>query len=261
MIAVLSPAKSLDETSGVPPLAITEPRFAADAATLARAAAKLTPRAVGKLMHISPALAQLNAARFRDFGEASPRPALLTFDGDVYAGLQGKTLDADGIAFAQDHIRILSGLYGVLRPLDVMQPYRLEMGTALKTARRKDLYAFWGTRIAEALAEDLAGHDDPTLVNLASVEYFDAVAVDRLPGEVIAVDFRDEGAGGALRFNTFAGKRARGAMARFIVDERIDRPAGMKDFTGMNYRYRAEGSEPDRWLFVRQAASLKTARG
>lgn len=260
MIAVLSPAKSLDETSPVPPLDTTEPRFAAEAATLAAAAAKLTPRAIGKLMHISPALAKLNADRFRDFGEAAPRPALLTFDGDVYAGLQGKTLDARGIAFAQAHVRILSGLYGLLRPLDVMQPYRLEMGTALKTARRKDLYVFWGARIADALGEDLAGHDDPTLINLASVEYFDAVAVERLPGKVIAVDFRDEAADGAFRFNTFAGKRARGAMARFIVDERIDRAGGMQDFTGMGYSYRAEGSDPDRWLFVRKAASLKATR-
>lgn len=261
MIAVLSPAKSLDETSVVPPLAVTKPRFAAEAATLAKAAAKLTPRAIGKLMHISPTLATLNAARFREFGEADPRPALLTFDGDVYAGLQGKTLDAGGIAFAQEHLRILSGLYGVLRPLDVMQPYRMEMGTALKTARRKDLYAFWGARIAEALRDDLAGHDDPTLINLASVEYFDAVAVDRLPGSVIAVDFRDEAADGTLRFNTFAGKRARGAMARFIVDERLDRPAGLKDFTGMGYRYQADGSDAGRWLFVRKAASLKAKRG
>ena len=259
MIAVLSPAKTLDEISPVPPLATSEPRFAAEAATLAKAAAKLTPRAIGKLMHISPALATLNAARFREFGEAAPRPALLTFDGDVYAGLQGKSLDAAGIKFAQGHVRILSGLYGVLRPLDLMQPYRLEMGTALKTARRKDLYAFWGARIAEALSDDLADHADRTLINLASAEYFGAVAVDRLPGAVLAIDFRDEGKDGALRFNTFAGKRARGAMARFVVDERLDAPEGMKDFSGMGYHYRADGSEPGRWLFVRKAASLKAA--
>ena len=260
MIAVLSPAKTLDETSPVPPLHTTEPQFADEAAALASVAAKLTPRAVAKLMHISPALATLNVARFRDFADANPRPALMTFDGDVYAGLQGKSLTAADRAFAQTHVRILSGLYGVLRPLDLMRPYRLEMGTALKTARRKDLYAFWGTRIADALAAELADHADNTLVNLASAEYFGAVAVDQLPGAVLAIDFRDESADGALRFNTFAGKRSRGAMARFIVDERLASPEGMKDFSGMGYRFRAAGSDDGRWLFVRPAASLKATR-
>ena len=163
----------------MPPVDATAPRFADDAVKLAKAAAKLSPRALGKLMHISPTLAQLNAARFRAFAPEpeDARPALYTFDGDVYAGLAGPKLDDAAVAFAQAHIRILSGLYGVLRPLDLMQPYRLEMGTKLKTARRADLYAYWGKRLGAALAEELADHSDRTLINLASKEYFDAVAV------------------------------------------------------------------------------------
>ncbi len=259
MLAVLSPAKSLDLDTPVPTVDATEPRFAADAALLAVAAAKLRPKALQKLMHISPALADLNAARFRDFdpGDAPnrARPALFTFDGDVYAGLRGPDMDAATRDFAQAHVRILSGLYGVLRPLDRIQPYRLEMGTDFGIGRKKTLYAIWGDRIGRALADDLAGHADPTLVNLASVEYFTAVAVARLPGRVLAIDFRDDHAG-ELRFNTFVAKRARGAMARFLCDHRLDRPAGLKDFTGDGYRFDAHRSDDDHWLFVRPAGSV-----
>ncbi len=253
MLAVLSPAKTLDEDTPVPPVAATLPSFADDAVKLAKVAAKLSPRALGRLMHISPTLATLNAARFRAFGAApdAARPALYTFDGDVYAGLAGPRLDAETVAFAQRHVRILSGLYGVLRPLDLMQPYRLEMGTKLKTARRADLYAYWGRRIGAMLADDLRDHADRTLINLASKEYFDAVAVDELPGKVLAIDFRDE-KDGALRFNTYTGKRARGAMARFICEERLDRPEGLKAFAGMGYEFRPELSDSERWAFVRK---------
>ena len=176
MLAVLSPAKSLDLDSAVPPVDTTWPRFAADAAMLAKAAAKLRPKALGKLMHISPALAELNAGRFHDFDPAADpagaRPALYTFDGDVYMGLRGPDMDAATRDFAQDHVRILSGLYGILRPLDRIQPYRLEMGTNFGVGRKKTLYAVWGDRLAAALADDLAGHDDRTLVNLASEGIF-----------------------------------------------------------------------------------------
>ena len=255
MLAVLSPAKTLDETSAVPPVAATEPRFAADAVKLAATAAKLSPRALAKLMHISPALAALNAARFRDFDPAATaaRPALHTFDGDVYAGLQGPAMDAATRAFAQAHVRILSGLYGVLRPLDRIQPYRLEMGTKLKVGRRADLYAWWGERVGAALAADLAGHADTTLVNLASKEYFAAVAVGALPGKVLDIDFRDEALDGSLRFNTFVAKRARGAMARYLCEQRLDRPDGLKDFAELGFAFRPELSDAGRWAFVRKA--------
>ena len=260
MLAVLSPAKSLDLDTPVPPVEATLPRFAADAARLATAAAKLRPRALGKLMHISPALAELNVGRFRDFDPAADpaaaRPALYTFDGDVYAGLRGPDMDDATRAFAQDHVRILSGLYGVLRPLDRIQPYRLEMGTAFGVGRKKTLYAVWGDRIGRALADDLADHRDKTLINLASKEYFDAVTTDRLPGRVLAIDFRDDH-DGVLRFNTFVAKKARGSMARFVCDRRLDRPDGMKEFAEDGYRFDAARSDDDRWLFVRTAGSTR----
>jgi cytoplasmic iron level regulating protein YaaA (DUF328/UPF0246 family) len=258
MLAILSPAKTLDLDTPVPAVVATVPRFADDAATLAKAAAKLRPKALQKLMHISPALAELNAARFRDFDPdaAAARPALYTFAGDVYTGLRGPDMDAATRDFAQAHVRILSGLYGLLRPLDLVQPYRLEMGTAFGVGRKKTLYAVWGDRIGAALADDLAGHADQTLVNLASVEYFAAVAVARLPGRVLAIDFRDDH-GGELRFNTFVAKKARGSMARFLCDHRLETPAGLKDFTDDGYRFDAARSDDDRWLFVRAAVAAK----
>lgn len=258
VIAVLSPAKTLDLETPLPGGAATEPRFAADAARLAKAAARLTPAALRRLMHISPALAKLNADRFKAFDTAAApsatRPALFTFAGDVYAGLRGPEMDTATRDFAQDHVRLLSGLYGVLRPLDAMQPYRLEMGIDFGVGRAKTLYAFWGDRIAGALADDLAGHSDATLINLASVEYFGAVKVAKLPARVLAIDFRDNHDGN-LRFNTFVAKRARGAMARFLCEQRLDRPDGLKEFAEDGYRFVASGSDDDRWLFVRKAKS------
>ena len=256
MIAVLSPAKTLDETTPVPPVTATEPRFIDEAAKIAATAARLTPKKLQKLMHISAGLAELNADRFKafelPFTPENARPALYMFDGDVYAGLAGPTLDKPGVAFAQAHVRILSGLYGLLRPLDLVQPYRLEMGVSIKVGTRKDLYAVWGKRVAAALAEELADHEDRTLINLASKEYFGAVDVTALPGDVIAIDFRDD-RDGELRFNTFVAKEARGAMARYMVDERLDRPEGLKGFSGYGYEYRADHSDAERWAFVRKA--------
>ncbi len=253
MLAVLSPAKTLDETSPVPPVAATHPRFPGETAVLAAAAAKLKPAALARLMHISKGLAAKNAGRFQALltdGEA--RPALYTFNGDVYAGLQGKSLNPAGVAFAQEHVRILSGLYGVLRPLDLMRPYRLEMGTALKIGRKTGLYGFWKDRIGAALADDLASHADKTLINLASKEYFEAVDVASLPGPVLAIDFRDDH-DGELRFNTFVAKRARGAIARFVVDERLQSPAGLQRFDGFGHVYRPDLSDDTNWVFVRPA--------
>lgn len=256
MLAVISPAKTLDLATPVPSVAATEPVFLDRAAKLAHAAAKLKPSALRKLMHISEPLADLNAARFKAFAVPftadNARPALYTFDGDVYAGLAGPTMDVGAVAFAQGHVRILSGLYGVLRPLDLMQAYRLEMGIKLKVGRTGTLYDFWGDRIARTLADELGGHDDPTLVNLASVEYFGVVAPYAMPGGVLAVDFRDAHPDG-LRFNSFAAKKARGSMARFICDQRLDRRDGLKDFAVDGYRYSRTDSADDRWAFIRKA--------
>jgi cytoplasmic iron level regulating protein YaaA (DUF328/UPF0246 family) len=245
---LLSPAKTLDYARPLPPLAPSEPRFAAEAERLALAAAKLTPRRLAALMHVSPKLAELNAARFRGFGAAPERPALYAFAGDVYVGLEAHSLDPDAVRFAQDHIRILSGLYGLLRPLDLIRPYRLEMGTHWAPGRVKNLYRFWGPRIADAVAGEL---DDGIVINLASKEYWRA-AEPHLPASVrvIEIDFREEGPDGP-RFNTFAAKRARGMMARYICEHRLDDPEALKGFDSDGHRYDPDNSEPARWRFSR----------
>lgn len=254
MLAVISPAKSLDTESPHPQVAVTQPRFLTEAETLARAAAKLKAGALQKLMGISDKLAALNVERFAAFATPftpdTARPAIYTFAGDVYAGFDAATLDAKAIGFAQDHVRILSGLYGLLRPLDLMQPYRLEMGVKFTTKGRKDLYGFWGDRIADALAEELRASDEPVLINLASQEYFGAVRTARLPGRVINIGFK-ESRDGKLRFNSFGAKKARGMMARFMCANAIDRAEGLKDFAADGYAFQPALSNEADWLFVR----------
>jgi len=254
MLAVLSPAKSLDLTTPVPDVAATQPAFLSDAAKLAKRAAKLKAADLRALMYISEPLAALNAARFKAFHTPftpdNARPALYTFHGDVYRGLDGPTLDAEAVAFAQEHVRLLSGLYGALRPLDLIQPYRLEMGIKLATARQSDLYGYWGNRVTDALAAGLADHADRTLVNLASVEYFGVVRPERLPAAVLTIDFRDDH-DGELKFNSFAAKRARGLMARYMCVERVDRCSGLHDFDYEGYRFTPAASGDDHWVFAR----------
>jgi cytoplasmic iron level regulating protein YaaA (DUF328/UPF0246 family) len=248
MIAVISPAKTLDYKKPVPSLPASEPRFAEEAERLAGAAAKLSPKKLGALMHISPRLAGLNAERFRGFDGLPERPALYAFAGDVYTGFEVYSLDEEAVLFAQDHLRILSGLYGLLRPLDAIRPYRLEMGTRW-APRKGDLYSFWGARIAENLAADVAAQGDG--VNLASREYWTAAERHLDPAlRVIEIDFREEGPEG-LRFNTFAAKRARGMMARFICEHRLSDPEALKAFDSDGYRYDPEGSDERRWRFSR----------
>jgi hypothetical protein len=232
MIAVLSPAKTLDYASPFPSLACTQPRLADDAVKLAHAAAKLTAPKLAALMHISPKLAKLNVDRFRGFDDAPERPAIRAFAGDVYTGFGAKSLNDDALTYAQDHVRILSGLYGLLRPFDMMRPYRLEMGTKWAPGRAKDLYAYWGARVAALLAED-AGDD--VIVNLASQEYWGAVA-GKLHGDVVEIDFREEGPDGP-RFVSFNAKRARGMMARWICEHRVDSVAELEGFDSDGYRF------------------------
>ncbi|MEP9400784.1 YaaA family protein [Sphingomonas sp. VNH70] len=249
MIAILSPAKTLDFTSPLPPLAATTPRLAGDAATIARGAARLGAKRLGSLMKISPKLADLNAARYRTFADAPERPALRAFAGDVYTGFDAKSLDEPGVAFAQEHVRILSGLYGLLRPLDAIRPYRLEMGTRWAPGRHKDLYGYWGDRIAALLADDVAASGSAVVLNLASQEYWAAVA-GRLPNDirVIDVDFRENGPDGP-RFVSFHAKRARGMMARWMCEHHVTDAAAMQGFDSDGYRF--AGAEGDRWTFVR----------
>ena len=251
MIATLSPAKTLDYTTPLPALSPTPPRFAAEAATLARAASHLTQKKLSALMKISPALAKLNADRFRDFATADERPAIFAFAGDVYTGLEAASLDAPAIDYAQDHVRMLSGLYGLLRPLDAMRPYRLEMGTHW-APRRTKLTDWWGPRIADRLAADVDDEGSGVILNLASQEYWGSVA-GKLPVaiRVIDVDFREPGPDGP-RFVSFHAKKARGMMARYLVEHRIDRVDAMKGFDTDGYAFDAAASDDDRWQFMRR---------
>ena len=251
MLAVISPAKTLDYRRPLPPLQPTRPLFGDEAAKLAAAAAKLPKKRLGELMHISDSLAALNAGRFKAFEAQEARPALYAFAGDVYAGFEVHSLDEEAVAFAQNHLRMLSGLYGLLRPLDEMRPYRLEMGTRWAPGRAKDLYGFWGDRVAAALARDAQESGSPAIVNLASKEYWKVVEGRLPPGlPVIEIDFREEGPSG-LRFNTFAAKRARGMMARFICEHRLEDPEALKGFDSDGYAFDPEYSDEGRWRFRR----------
>ena len=249
MIALLSPAKTLDYESPLPALTPTTPRFVAEAESLAKSAANLSQKRLSELMHISPKLAKLNADRFAGFADAPERPALFAFAGDVYTGFEAQTLDEPAIAFAQDHVRMLSGLYGLLRPLDAMKPYRLEMGTRW-APRRHSLYEWWGDRIAAAVREEVADEGSGVVLNLASQEYFGAV-LGKLDGvRVIDVDFREPGPDGP-RFVSFHAKKARGLVARWLCEHRITEIDDMKGFDTDGYRFDTAESTADRWRFAR----------
>lgn len=248
MIVVISPAKSLDFERAPPPHEPTRPRFADAAATLAGACSKLSRKRLSELMNISPALAKLNADRYRGFGEAPERAAMFAFAGDVYLGLDAYTLDEEAVAYAQDHLRMLSGLYGLLRPLDAIRPYRLEMGTRW-APRRARLTDWWGDQIARALGDELEAEGSGVILNLASEEYWAAVATRTTAGaRVIAADFRE---GADTRFVSFHAKRARGLMARWVVEHRIEDPDALSGFDADGYRHDADASTPDRLRFVR----------
>ncbi|HEY9579823.1 MAG TPA: peroxide stress protein YaaA [Rhizorhapis sp.] len=251
MLALLSPAKSLDYSSRIPDIASTDIRFPKQTKELARAAAKLKAADLKRIMHISDALAELNAGRYSDFFDQPERPAIYAFSGDVYVGFEAGTLPPESIDFAQDHVRILSGLYGLLRPLDSIRPYRLEMGTRW-APKAKNLYGYWGDRIAAMIAQDMAELGTDVLVNLASNEYWRA-AQTHIPSpiRVISIDFREEGPNG-LRFNSFAAKRARGMMARYMCEHHLSEPESLKSFDSDGYVHDPDGSEENIWRFVRR---------
>ena len=256
MLLVLSPAKSLDYTpldQGGAPVPLTTPQLKADIAELAKVTVKLSRQDLRSMMSISEKLADLNFERFKSFDPACEDglQAAMAFDGDVYEGLQARTLDRGGLDWAQDHLRILSGLYGILRPLDALQPYRLEMGTRLKTKRGSSLYDFWGDRLSKALNEAAHSHADQSLINLASQEYFGAVDAKALKLKTINCAFKDE-KDGKLRILGFYAKKARGQMARFAIDGRIDRAEGLKDFTSGGYRFQQALSTAEEWVFTRK---------
>ncbi|KNX43255.1 hypothetical protein ROTO_00440 [Roseovarius tolerans] len=249
MLVVVSPAKKMDmnPVEGVTP---TRPAFRAEAEDLAQVARGLDVGDLQKLMKISENLARLNADRFAEFGTMEEKPAALAFAGDTYQGLEAGSLDADEMDWAQDHFRILSGLYGLLRPLDAIEPYRLEMGSRLATDRGRTLYDYWGDRISRALNAQAREIGTDTLINCASQEYFGAVDRAALDLRVITPVFMEEKAG-TPKIVSFYAKKARGAMARFVIQHRLTDPDALKDFDTGGYRYNPEMSEGDSMVFLR----------
>ena len=256
MLILLSPAKSLDLDTPLPAeLPHTLPQFRQEAAQLIEVLRPLAPQQVASLMHLSDALATLNVARYAAwsprFTAKNARPALLTFNGDVYEGLDARSLARSDLDWAQDHLAILSGLYGVLRPLDWMQPYRLEMGTRLATPAGANLYQFWGDRLAEHLNQRLAGDPAPVLLNLASQEYFKAVDRKALRPRVVECVFEDW-KGGSWKIISFHAKRARGLMARHAIQQRARKPEDLRGFDAEGWAHDAAASSTDRMVFRRR---------
>ncbi|MEE9434468.1 MAG: peroxide stress protein YaaA [Sphingorhabdus sp.] len=260
MLTLLSPAKKLNLDSLDTVLEITAPRLTKHTREIAKVAKQQSATDLKRLMHISDNLAELNAGRFKAFNldgkSNSAKPAGLTFDGDVYWGLDAKSLPEETLSFAQDHLRILSGLYGLLRPMDAIQPYRLEMGTKMANPRGKSLYDFWGSTIAENLTSDLGSHDEQTIVNLASNEYFKAVDTDALGAPVISASFLNvkDGEARSLMYHV---KYARGLMARWIMENRVDRADGLKDFDADGYRLDKMASTDSQLIFSRKQPPTK----
>lgn len=255
MLIFLSPAKSLDYNTPPQVATHTQPAFLKQSEILIRQLRKLSPADIANLMDLSDPLALLNFNRYADwrlpFTPENAKQAVLAFDGDVYDGLAAKTLSADDLDFAQQHVRILSGLYGILRPLDLMQPYRLEMGTKFANKAGKDLYAFWGERLLDAINAELAAMPRPVAVNLASEEYFKAAVGRKINGQVIQPVFEDWN-NGKYRIVSFYAKRARGLMTRYAVINRLDEPEGLKGFADDGYAFVPEVSEEWRWVFRRR---------
>ncbi|HAF69318.1 MAG TPA: peroxide stress protein YaaA [Acidimicrobiaceae bacterium] len=258
MLIVLSPAKRLDFESELLTHKHSVPAFIDDSSELVKELVKKSPADLGQLMNLSPALSDLNAERFQDWEEdfttRNSRPALLAFQGDVYVGMDVARYTERDFTRAQKTIRILSGLHGVLRPLDLIQPYRLEMGTSLTTSRGQGLYEFWGNRISESLAVDLEGHRSRVLINLASKEYFSAVDESLLGARVVSPRFLDE-KNGKFKIISLYAKQARGAMASWLVLNRIDSPNLISGFAELGYEYCPERSTPGEPTFIRSQLS------
>jgi cytoplasmic iron level regulating protein YaaA (DUF328/UPF0246 family) len=254
MLTVLSPAKTLDYETPVTIKTHTQPHFAKRSAELINVLLDYTPKRLGKLMSISDKLAQLNVDRYEAWqpkaSKKNARQALLAFKGDVYQGVDAYSLSEADFEFAQEHLRLLSGLYGALRPLDLIQPYRLEMGTKLKTDHGKDLYDFWGDDITLALNKQLKKTKSQTLLNLASNEYFDSVRPDLLKANVISPVFKDL-KNGKYKLISFFAKKARGTMAGWVIRKRIIDPKKLVKFAEDGYRYDADSSTPDKPVFLR----------
>lgn len=255
MLAVISPAKTLDFKTPSPAGNYSQPELLEQSQLLIDVARKLAPAELASLMKISDKLASLNAVRFAQwhipFDTEEAKPAIYAFQGDVYTGLAADTLDIDGLGYASAHLRILSGLYGVLKPLDLMMAYRLEMGTKLENPRGKNLYEFWGSLISDKLNEALVEQGDEWLINLASNEYFKAVSPKRLNAKIITPVFKDC-KNGQYKIISFYAKKARGLMVRYMIDNQLTRPEQLQDFDYDGYQYCAAESDGTNWVFKRE---------
>lgn len=255
MLAILSPAKTLDFDSPLTTDQHSAPEFAKESKALIKTLRQLEPSDIGSLMGISDKLATLNHDRYAHwsakFDDASgARASLLAFKGDVYLGLDAQTLSKRDFTWAQKRLRVLSGLYGLLRPLDRIHPYRLEMGTALRNTAGKDLYEFWGGKVTQALNEALSGQRSKVLINLASNEYYKVVQAQNIDGRIVTINFK-EWRRDAYRFVSFSAKKARGLMARYMIDQRAERADDLKAFDVEGYAFNEELSSRDEWIFTR----------
>ncbi len=255
MLAILSPAKSLDYETELATKKASLPQFVQESGELIDALRGYEPAELAGLMHISDNLAELNYRRNLEwqpcFDCDNARPAALAFKGDVYLGLQASTMSERDFTWAQKHVRILSGLYGLLRPLDMIRPYRLEMGTKLPTKHGQTLYDFWGDKLTQALNEAIAEQQQPVLINLASNEYFNVLAPTAIDARIINVHFKER-KDGKLRFLSLFAKRARGLMTRYMVDKRVKTISALKQFDYDGYTYSASLSDGDEWVFTRE---------
>lgn len=254
MIAIISPAKTLDFKSKEQTEKYTQPDFLKESEVLIKELRKYKPKELVELMSINSDLANLNFERFLNWGIPfnleNSKQALLAFKGQVYVGLDAKSLDANDLGFAQDHLRIISGLYGILRPLDLMQAYRLEMGTPLKNPEGKNLYEFWRNKITDTINKELKGHKHKVIINLASNEYFKAIKSKLVDGDIITPVFKEE-KGNDFKVITVYAKTARGLMSRFIIQNRIEKPEGIKAFDADGYLFSKDMSTDKEWVFIR----------
>jgi len=258
MLTVISPAKTLDFESKPHTPKLSQPQFLDHSAELIETMRKQSPKELSKLMGISPKLAELNVDRYqnwlRPFTPENAKQAILAFKGDVYIGLAAEEYGEPDFTFAQKNLRILSGLYGILKPLDLIQPYRLEMGTKIKNPGGSDLYEYWNTTITQTICDELAVHRNKSLINLASIEYFKAIKTNLLPGNLITPIFKDY-KNGTYKILSFFAKKARGSMASFIIKNRISKPEDLKDFDVDGYRFNKDLSAEFDWIFTRKAQS------
>lgn len=253
MLIVLSPAKTLD-FSPTPIISSDAPKFRKETSELIGILKKLKTSNLMKLMSIKEKLGELNYQRYQSFSSKytkhNAKVSILAFKGDVYLGLEAETFDEGDLAFAQDRLRILSGLYGILKPMDKIQPYRLEMGTKLKNAKGKNLYDFWGDKITKNINRDMAKQQERILVNLASNEYFKAVQKKNIKGEILDIDFK-EYKNGELKFISFTAKKARGLMSQYIIKNKIEEKEQLKGFNYEDYYFEASLSSESKYTFVR----------